>query len=81
MLADADRALQYERAMQHVVKGAGPGAVCITSGAGAHMVLAAAACDNVHEVICLQVSIEAAIVCQLLLLCTWRWCTVSVMSF
>ena len=55
MLADADRAGQYERAVQHVVAGAGPEAVCITSGAGPRLALMAATCDNVQQVICLQV--------------------------
>lgn len=73
MLADADRASQYERAVRHVVEGAGPGAVCITSGAGAHVALAAAACVNVHAVICLQVSMEAAmfLFAKITLLCIW----------
>lgn len=73
MLADADRASQYERAVRHVVEGAGPGAACITSGAAAHVALAAAACVNVHAVICLQVSIEAAmfLCAKITLLCIW----------
>ncbi len=59
MLADADRAVQYERAVRHVVAGAGPGAVCIASGAGARLALVAAACGNVQQVICLQVGLQA----------------------
>lgn len=55
MLADANRVLQYERAMQTVVARAGPGAVCIMSGAAASLAVVAAACPNVDQVICLQV--------------------------
>lgn len=55
MLADADRAVQYEGAVQHVVGRAGPGAVCIVCGAAASLAMLAAACANVQQVICLQV--------------------------
>ena len=55
MLTDASRALQYERAVQTVMARAGPGAVCIVSGAAASLAVAAAACSNVDQVICLQV--------------------------
>lgn len=55
MLADGNRVLQYERAVQSVVARAGPGAVCIVSGAAASLAVAAAACSNVDQVICLQV--------------------------
>ena len=59
MLADADRAIQYDRAVRHVLAGAGPGAVCIASGAGTRLALVAAACGNVQQVICLQVGLQA----------------------
>lgn len=55
MLADGNRVLQYERAVQSVVARAGPGAVCIVSGAAASLAVAAAAYSNVDQVICLQV--------------------------
>lgn len=54
-LADASRALQYEKAVQTVLGRAGPRAVCIVSGAAASLAVAAAACSNVDQVICLQV--------------------------
>ena len=55
MLADASRALQFERAVQTVLARAGPGATCIVSGAAASLAVVAAACSNVDQVVCLQV--------------------------
>ena len=74
MLADADRAVQYERAVRHVVAGAGPGTVCIASGAGAHLALVAAACGNVQQVICLQVGLQAVWSHRLLTCCCCCCC-------
>ena len=65
MLADGSRALQYERAVQTVMARAGPGAVCIVSGAAASLAVAAAACSNVDQVICLQVQQLARVDSQL----------------
>lgn len=49
--------------------GAGPEAVCITSGAGARLALIAAACENVQQVICLQVTDDLAVAVFLAMSC------------
>ena len=69
MLADGDRAAQYGAAVQHAVAGAGHGAVCITSGAGAWLILMAAACESLQQIICLQVCLaNFCLICSQLLL-------------
>ena len=55
MLSDSSRAGHYEHAVQDLLARAGPGAVCVLSGAAAHLAVAAAGCYNVQQVVCLQV--------------------------